>query len=193
MPAKSKPKAALKEATPKSSAYVSVQEQQEKQEMFYSEALRYMENAKAYLKQAQKDGNYFRDTKYVRTACGTAYSGVLIAMEGYLVQKGIHVPENKKVRKSIEYFQSNLAKLNRKMLDNLNSAYKILHLYGYYDGIDNVVVVNEGFSQAKSLIETIKPAELNGSPAKSRTVPMKAAGKAATISNKKKPSKKYQA
>jgi hypothetical protein len=94
----------------------------------------------------------------VRTACGTAYSGVLIALECFLILKGVHKP-NKKVRKSIEYYQENLGKLDRKMLDTLNVTYKILHLSGYYDGIESVNVVKEGFNFASAIIEKIKPAQ----------------------------------
>ena len=43
------------------------------------------------------------------------------------------------------------------MLDHLIGAYNILHLSGYYDGVGNVVVVNEGFNEAKSIIDKIKP------------------------------------
>jgi len=43
------------------------------------------------------------------------------------------------------------------MLDYLNSAYKILHLYGYYDGLDIVSVVKEGFDEAYKIINKIKP------------------------------------
>jgi len=50
------------------------------------------------------------------------------------------------------------------MLNTLNSAYKILHLYGYYDGIDNVNVIKEGFAEANNIIEKIKPAGVNGTP-----------------------------
>jgi hypothetical protein len=159
MPAKSKSKSALKEATPKSGAYMSVQEQEELQEKHYKEALRFMDNAKDCLKKAQKEGNYFLDTKYVKMACGTAYSGVLVGLDGYLALKGIH--PDKKVRKTIEYYQYNLGKLDKKMLVHLVSAYQILHLSGYYDGIQNVTVINEGFNEAKSIINKIKPT--NGS------------------------------
>jgi len=166
MPTKSNPKAALKESAPKSGAFLSVQELEELQEKHYNEATRYMDNAKDYLKQAKKDGNMYRDAKYVRTACGTAYSGVLIGLEGFLIQKGIHSPDKKKVRKSVEYYQYNLAKLDKKMLDNFICAYKILHLSGYYDGIEDVRVIAAGFDNAKSLIDKIKPIGLNGSATK---------------------------
>ena len=135
---------------------MSINEQQETKGKYYSEAIRYMDNAKEYLKNAQKEGNYYRDIKYVRTACGTAYSGVLVALDGFLVLKGVSHP-TKKQRKSIEFYQSNLSKLDKKMLDYLNSAYNILHLSGYYDGIDNAKVIKEGFTEAYKIIDKIKP------------------------------------
>jgi len=136
---------------------MSIEEQQEIKERYYGEAVRYMDNAKEYLKNAKKEGNIYRDPKYVRTACGAAYNGVLIALDCFLILKGIHTPDNKKVRKSIEYYQKNLGKLDGKMLDNLNVTYKILHLYGYYDGIEDAIVVKRGFDLANTLIEKIKP------------------------------------
>ena len=129
--------------------------QQELKEKYYGDAMRYMDNAKEYLKNAKKEGYIYRDTKYVRTACSTAYSGLLIAMDGFLILKGIE--KYPKKRKSIEFYQENLGKINRKMLDDLNIAYKILHLYGYYDGLDDAVVVKRGFDVAQNLIEKIKP------------------------------------
>jgi len=159
MPAKSKSKAALKDVTQKSGAYMSVQELEELQEKHYREALRFMDNAKDCLKKAQKDGNYYQDTKYVKMACGTAYSGVLTGLDGFLLQKGIN--PDKKVRKTIEYYQYNIAKIDKKMLDNLIGAYQILHLSGYYDGVKDARVVAAGFDNAKTLIEKIKPT--NGS------------------------------
>ena len=45
---------------------MSLSEQQKLKEKYYGEAQRYMNNAKEYLKSAQKDGNYYRDNKYVR-------------------------------------------------------------------------------------------------------------------------------
>jgi len=140
---------------------MSIQEQQKIKEKYYSEAMRYMDNAKEYLKSARKEGKYYRDTKYVRTACGTAYNGVLIALDCFLLLKGISIPKGKD-RKSIEFYHNNLAKLDRKMLDYLNTSYKILHLYGYYDGVEKADVIKSGFDDAKKIIEKIKPAELNG-------------------------------
>ena len=134
---------------------MSVREQNEVKGKYYSEAVRYMDNAKEYLKNARKEGRYYNDVKYVKTACGTAYSGLLVALDGYLMLKGVKKP-TKKQRKSIEFYQENLGKLDKKMLNHLNSAYQILHLDGYYDGINNVNVIKEGFDEANRIIEKIK-------------------------------------
>jgi len=90
---------------------MSVEEQEQTKERYYIEAMRYMDNAKEYLKNAKKEGNYYRDPKYVRTECGAAYNGVLIALDGYLSLKGIKKPKGKN-RKSIEYYHNNLGKLD---------------------------------------------------------------------------------
>ena len=145
---------------------MSIQEQQQTKEEYFNEAMRYMDNAKVSLKDAQKEGKFYNDPKYVRTACGTAYSGVLIAMDCFFILKGIHKPKSKE-RKSIEYYQRNLGKFDKKMLNTLDSAYKILHLSGYYDGIKYVDVIKTGFDLAYDIIEKIKPAGLNGKKPKS--------------------------
>ena len=46
---------------------------------------------------------------------------------------------------------------NSIMLNALNSAYEILHLFGYYDGITSVKVVKEGFEDVYAIIKKIKP------------------------------------
>jgi len=135
---------------------MSAQEQETLKEAYYSEATRYMENAKECLKKAKKDDDYYQDSKYVKMACGTAYSGLLVALDCFLILKGIDKPKGK-LRKSIEYYQSNITKIDKKMLDYLNSAYNILHLSGYYDGERDVVVVKRGFDNAYKIIDKIKP------------------------------------
>ena len=143
---------------------MTIHEQEQTKEKYYSEAIRYMDNAKEYLKNAKKEGNYYNDPKYIKTACATAYSGVLVALDGFLLLKGVEKPGGKN-RKSIEYYQSNVARIDRKMLNNLNVTYKILHLFGYYDGIESVNVLKEGFDEAYKIINKIKPA--NGTPVNS--------------------------
>ncbi|MDR0688455.1 MAG: DUF5618 family protein [Prevotellaceae bacterium] len=121
----------------------------------YAEAMRYMENAKETLRKARKEDDNYHDIKYVRTACGTAYNGVLIALDAYLQLKDVEMP--KKKRRSIEFYTSNVAQLDKKLLSYVNNAYDILHLWGYYDGIRDAVVVKRGFDYAEQIIDKIKP------------------------------------
>ena len=135
---------------------MSIQEQQELKEKYYGEATRYMDNARECLTRAKKEDNYYQDAKYIKMACGTAYSGILLALDCFLMLKGVNNPK-RKLRRSIEYYQENITKIDKKMLGTLNSAYEILHLWGYYDGITSVKVVKEGFDEAYKIIEKIKP------------------------------------
>jgi uncharacterized protein (UPF0332 family) len=137
---------------------MSTETQEGVRQKAYAEAMRYMENAKETLQKAGKEDDHYHDTKYVRTACGTAYNGVLIALDAYLLLKGV---EQKKGRKSIEYYTANISSLDKKLLSHVNNAYKILHLSGYYDGIDSAVVIKAGFDYAYQIIDQIKP--LSGS------------------------------
>ncbi|MDR2585218.1 MAG: DUF5618 family protein [Prevotellaceae bacterium] len=138
---------------------MSIQQQQDLREKYYNEAIRYMDNAKEYLRNAQKEGDFYHDKKYVKTACGTAYSGLLVALDCYLQLKNIK-PKAKE-RKSIEFYQSNITTIDKKLLNYINSAYEILHLWGYYDGITKASVVKEGFDLAYSIIEKVKPTSIS--------------------------------
>ncbi len=121
---------------------------------YYNEAMRYMDNAKEVLKKANKIDDFFQYIKYVKMASGTAYNAVLLALDGYLIIKD--VPKNKG-RKDIDYYRTNITKIDKKLLDYLNDIYEVLHLSGYYDGIKNVTIINDGFNLAYKVIEKIKP------------------------------------
>ena len=135
---------------------MSIQEQTETKTKYYSEAIRYMDNAKENLKKAGKEYNYYIDSKYVKAACGIAYSGVLIALDGYFILKQVHAIKKDR-RKSKEYYEMGLTNLDKKMLSAFAGAYEVLHLNGYYDGLTNVKVINTGFEVAYEIIEKIKP------------------------------------
>jgi hypothetical protein len=123
-------------------------------EVYYPEAIRYYRNAKDTLPYANigNDG-YYTDRKYVKIACGTAYNGVLIALDGYLMARGIKLEK----KRDIGYYRRALYRLDVHLLNILNSVYDTLHLSGYYDGITNSVIVKEGFREAKEIIDYIKP------------------------------------
>jgi hypothetical protein len=134
---------------------MSIEEQQELKQRNYAEAMRYMNNAKEVLQKAKKEDNYYSDRKYVRMACGTAYNGVLLALDAYLKLKDVELP--KKTRRSIEFYTENIGKIDRKLLKYLNGAYDTLHLAGYYDGNLNALIIKEGFAAAYEIINKIKP------------------------------------
>lgn len=67
----------------------------------YDEAMRYMENARKTLKGAGKEDGEYSDVKYVQTASGTAYLGVLIALDEYLRRKEGKTLVNRKVLRII--------------------------------------------------------------------------------------------
>jgi outer membrane PBP1 activator LpoA protein len=122
----------------------------------HTEANRYMDNAKETLKKTEKrDDGYYTDAKYVRSACGIAYLGVLSAVEAWLALKGVSASGKKK--KSIDYYTFNVAQLDKKMLDYLNTAYNVLHLDGYYRGERRVATIKSGFDAAYEIIDKIKP------------------------------------
>src|SRR6218665_4113005 len=118
----------------------------EQQLKLYCEAMRYMDNAAKMLseKGKKKDGLY-HDIKYVRAACGIAYSGLLLATEWYLELKGMPVAKKKGGRLSVEQYKENLAKADRKALAHFNNAYTIFHIDGYYEGLGNADSIKDGF------------------------------------------------
>ena len=123
----------------------------------YAEANRYMDNAKETLKKSDKANHgHYMDKKYVKSACGIAYLAVLVALDAWLKLKGVQTP-NKKRHKSIEFYMSNLAQLDGKMKDYMNTAYDILHLEGYYRGETRIKAIEAGFDAAYDIINQIKP------------------------------------
>lgn len=119
----------------------------------YHEASRYLNNARLTLKEkaGKKDGEY-ADIKYVQTAAGTAYVGVLLALDEYLRRKD---GGNFVKPKSIEEYRTRLAKHNKKLLALLNEAYGDLHISLYYHGIPSVRIMNNGLKTAEEILKYI--------------------------------------
>jgi hypothetical protein len=124
-------------------------------QLCYPEVLRYKENAKKYLEKAgiDEDG-YYTDIKYVRVACGTAYSGLLIALDCFLVTKGVKLKDS--TARDIHFYRTAINKQNRRLTKSLNTAYEVLHLWGYYDGITKSTILKEGFKELDVFIDLIK-------------------------------------
>jgi hypothetical protein len=132
---------------------MTVEDQQAVKQKGYAEAMRYIANAKDTLKLAGQNGRYYSDPKYVQTACGTAYNGVLVALEYFFKLKKVPLP---KIGKSIKYYRQGL-KDYRKIKDALDSAYNVLHIRGYYEGSLDSDLIKLGFARAKEIIDQLKP------------------------------------
>lgn len=111
-----------------------------------NEAKRYIDNAKQILKEkAHKEDGRYQDKKYVKMAGHTAYSGVLVALDELLGDK-------KKGRKSVEWYKSELSKLDKKVMGSFDDVYEILHLSMAYDGNQNAKIAVIGFDEAEKII-----------------------------------------
>jgi hypothetical protein len=132
------------------------EEQENMMQIEHAEATRYIHNAEATLQKANKEDNHYCDKKYVRVACGTAYLGVLKALDTIFELRGIPLPPKKK-RKNIEFYTYNAAKLDGKLSAELHTVYRILHIEGYYEGVCSVSIIQDGFNHAYRIIDRIKP------------------------------------
>ena len=118
------------------------------------EALRYLQNAKDTLAKSPIDGNNYVDDKYVKSACGIAYLGVLKAIEEYLLRQGL---SRKELPKKVEEIQKALQKYaspyNGKLLKEFDYLYDELHIAGYYRGnLHRVDIVKGVLKGAKEFI-----------------------------------------
>lgn len=119
--------------------------------------VRYIENAKEILKKSSIEDNIYLDVKYVKSAFGIAYLGVLKAIDDYLLNKGF---TKKELPKSVEGYRDALKKTlsihNGKILREFDMLYNTLHIAGYYRGLlENTDVVKEALKAAKAFIEKI--------------------------------------
>lgn len=115
-----------------------------------NEARRYVNNAKELLREkAGKENGVYQDRKYVRLAGHAAYLGVLVALDGlFQVKKG--------TLKSVEWYQEQLRKTDRKLLDSFNAAYDTLHLAMGYDGNISADVSAAGITTAENIINWVE-------------------------------------
>ncbi|MFN6088446.1 MAG: DUF5618 family protein [Cyclobacteriaceae bacterium] len=127
-------------------------------EIRYREAARYMANAIDILKtKARKKDRYYEDEKYVRMACGTAYNGVLLALDSYLEIKGKPIQKKRGSQVSVKDYQKSLAGIDKKVLNEFTTVYRILHIEGYYNGENNHSVIKSGMDSASQIINKIRP------------------------------------
>jgi len=114
------------------------------------EAERYLQNARQILlEKAEKEGNYYHDTKYVKMAGNTAWNGVLVALDAVLP---VRANMKKGQRPEFRDYEEAIAKKDRKMIHPLLGAYESLHKAMGYDGNPVYKVVQSSLEQANIII-----------------------------------------
>lgn len=114
------------------------------------EAKRYVENARTILREkAIKENDRYTDRKYVKLAGHAAYTGVLVALDGFF---GITT----KKQKDVNWYKEQLASVDKKVLGNFVDAYELLHLYMGYDGTQNATVAQQGIQRADEIIQWVE-------------------------------------
>jgi hypothetical protein len=121
------------------------------------EALRYLNNAKEILKSVPVENGTYIDIKPVREACGTAYLSILIAIDEYLLKKGI---SKKELPKSVDAYRKALQRYlsvhDGKLLREFEALYEALHIAGYYRGnLYLVDMIKDALKATKAFIDKI--------------------------------------
>ena len=121
------------------------------------EALRYLNNAKETLKSVPVENGTYTDIKPVREACGTAYLAILIAIDEYLLKRGI---SKKELPKSVDAYRKALQKYlavhDGKLLREFEALYEALHIAGYYRGnLYLVDMIKDALKATKAFIDKI--------------------------------------
>jgi hypothetical protein len=115
------------------------------------EAERYLQNARQILtEKAEKDGNFYNDSKYVKMAGNTAWNGVLVALDAAL---GVRSGLKKNQRPEFKDYQAAISKKDSKMTRPLLGAYESLHKTLGYDGNPNYTIVQASLENAKLIID----------------------------------------
>ena len=121
------------------------------------EAIGYFNNVKEILKSAPVEGMTYVDIKPVREACGAAYLAVLMAIDEYLLKKGI---SKKDLPRSVDAYrralQKHLTVHDGKLRREFEALYEALHIAGYYRGnLYLVDMIRDALKAAMAFIERI--------------------------------------
>ena len=121
----------------------------------YNRTLRHIDNAEAELKKAGKDGSYYTNKKYVKSAGGIAYTGVLEATKQYIALKDVAINDGADERE----IKSALSKLNPNAVEPFNHFYSYLYFSVHLYGNSNVRNLTEVMKAAREFIALLKPLE----------------------------------
>lgn len=129
----------------------------ETKEHLMQQAKRYYANAEELFKEipVEYDERY-TDPKLVSKAAAIAYLAALLAIEAYLVEKGI---SKDKLPNSIEAYRMMIKKNiphNGKLMAKLNNVYDYLHLGAYYRRQVGVEEIKLSRKSVKEIIEMLE-------------------------------------
>jgi len=128
------------------------------------ENLKYVESAKELLKKCPKEEKWYSDEKYVKSAFGILYLGILKSIDDFLIQKGVskkNLP--KSIDEYIKYFKKYLLPYNGKLMEEFLILYDQIHIAGYYRGlIHDIKIVNQLIERAKEFIIKIEKLRKGG-------------------------------
>ena len=121
--------------------------------------MRYLNNAKEILKSAPTENGTYSDIKLIQEACGTAYLAILVAIDEYMIKKGM---SKKELPRSVDAYrkalQRHLAIHDGKLMREFEALYEALHIAGYYRGnIYLVDMLKDALKAAKTFIDKIRP------------------------------------
>ena len=119
-------------------------------------AVQEMDKAREILSRANKEDEFYTNKKPVKKACIMAYRAVKIALDGYFLANGVKLPKS---GKTIDFYRSNISKLNSKLSPYLEGIYTVLYLDCYCDGLKCIDLIKSGIKTANNFIEKIKPVE----------------------------------
>lgn len=122
------------------------------------EPKRYIANARETLRKSPIEDNVYIDVKYVKSAFGIAYLGILDAVNKYLIHKGL---TEKELPRKFEEYQKTLKKFggvhNGKLLRQFNVIYHELHIAGYYHGeLRSTNIVKDTLKNADDFISRFR-------------------------------------
>ncbi len=124
----------------------------------YKEAIRYVKEAKTFMKKAPKDKGYDDFIRYkrdLRKICNTAYKGMSVALDAYLKIHNI-VPKREE-RSNIYYMQRLVRKIDIGLSVDVYSAHNILRWGCCEDGMNYTGFIEMGFENVMEVINKIKP------------------------------------
>jgi hypothetical protein len=122
-----------------------------------SSPIRYINNAKELLKRSKIEGGYYTDLKYVRSAFGVLYLGILKAVDDFLLKRGVEEKSlPKRIEEYVKCFKGYGSPYDGKLIKEFESLYKEVHIAGYYRGLlSSVKVIKDIFEESEKFIKKL--------------------------------------